>query len=47
MQVIECIALCRAKGAKVINTSFVLTEKNVPLMEAVGNGTAAGVFFAG
>ena len=35
---------CRSRGAKVINTSFVMGELNVPLMEAVGNATQAGVF---
>lgn len=37
----------RSRGAKVINTSFVLTGENAPLREAIGNGTQAGVFFAG
>ena len=40
-------AACRSKGARVINTSFVLTEFNLALRDAIGNGTAAGVFFAG
>lgn len=34
----------RSGGARVINTSFVMGELNVPLMEAVGNATQAGVF---
>ena len=38
---------CRSKGARVINTSFELATENVPLREAIGNATAAGVFFAG
>ena len=37
----------RSKGARIINTSFVIREKNRPLMEAIQQGTAAGVFFSG
>lgn len=36
-----------SKGARVINTSFVLTEANAALRDAIRNGTASGVFFAG
>jgi len=31
----------------IINTSFVLQEYNLALRDAIGNGTAAGVFFSG
>lgn len=46
-KVVECIEFCRSKGARVINTSFVLTEANAALRDAIRNGTASGVFFAG
>lgn len=35
------------KGARVINTSFVLTEPHEALRDAIANGTTAGIFFAG
>ncbi|PRW05909.1 RNA polymerase sigma factor [Chlorella sorokiniana] len=35
-----------SRGARVINTSFVMGDLDVPLMEAVGNATQAGIFFS-
>jgi hypothetical protein len=42
-----CLPANRSKGARVINTSFVIGSKNQPLMDAIQQGTAAGVFFSG